>query len=728
MNCRRFFSVVAFLVWAAFALAACRSETSSTRPLIDADHYPSVLVEEALLSHPRSVDHNRLLRGWRFVRHGDRRLLAPNGPESVVEIVTLDQRPRVLTIDAGDVTAGGVVVTVRGRELGRFPIADGLEIALPGTLPVGRIELQLEFSDAERLRIGRLRVAPVHRAGDAVIGGDAIVQTGWSLVELTRMVEAGDNLVVGFRPPSSARPDQRFAITVEDATGGLRTPFCWRASTADDDAAPAVIDIPLTRHTGPVKIGFLAAGAGPAGHWLAPRIVGIEPPAVSERPTVVPAPPRLIVLYVMDALRADHVGHLGAHELTPNLDRLAAAGASFSGHFAVAPNTAPSMRALFSGLCLLDDRRLPHPGPVRLAETFRRAGYRTASFTANPHLGPTLDLAPGFDTVELMPIVEDHHPERPATINDSAERLNRAALAWIDGLGRDERAFVVIHTMNPHNPYTPPEPYVDRFIEPGPSTIDGRTRTLVAIRDRRLEPGADDIRRLRRLYAAGVAYNDAELGRFVDALGRRVESASTLLVATSDHGEELFEHDGVLHGYTLYDEMLHIPLILHWPGTMSPTRLDGLSNTLDLYVSLAELVGGTTNPSTGRSLWPRVIGSASATAQRRLTFAAAPGLEGAIMVRSDRWKLIHAPRDGFRRGLGHGRGRSRDLEYLFDLERDPAEAANLAGVADLEIAWMRTRLLGWLATQRQRQPERHEQTMDAETKTQLEALGYIVDD
>ena len=312
-------------------------------------------------------------------------------------------------------------------------------------------------------------------------------------------------------------------------------------------------------------------------------------------------------------------------------------------------------------------------------------------------------------------------------MNRSAELLHRAALDWIDGLLPTDRAFLYVHTMNPHNPYTPPPELEARFAPHDLSAIDGRTLTLTAIRDRRQQVSEHDIERIRNLYGACVAYNDRELGRFLDDLHRRFEPGEALLIVTSDHGEELFEHNGVLHGYTLFDEMLHIPLIMSWPGHIAPHNVETLTNTLDLHATLVGPAGARRETPAGQSLWPTVLGDEAPSTEPRLTFAAAPGLDGAVMARSSRWKLIQAPRGGVNRGQGHGRGRSWDLAYLFDLETDPGERHNRAGLDSLEAAWLRSRLMAWIETRRAVQPAAGGSQMDSTTKEQLKALGYVVE-
>ncbi len=283
-----------------------------------------------------------------------------------------------------------------------------------------------------------------------------------------------------------------------------------------------------------------------------------------------------------------------------------------------------------------------------------------------------------------------------------------------------------LHTLNPHNPYTPPAPFPSFFLRPEGSRIDGGTKTLVDIRNLELEVTAEDERRLREWYTAGVAYNDNALCGFVGEIERRI-GGGFLLVVTSDHGEELFDHDGVLHGYTLYDELLHVPLVMWWPARIPSTRIERATDTLDLTAALRALTstGSTEVPEGGTDLWAALAGDKNFVTEEALHFATAPGLRRAAMVRSNRWKLVLAPRPRFAWGMGKGRGRTHDAEYLFDLIDDPEERLNLAGADSLEVNWLRSRLEGWVDYWEARQPERDDERLDETTRRQLEALGYV---
>jgi arylsulfatase A-like enzyme len=713
---------------ALITVGGCGHEIETVTPLFDSAHTADVLTEASDLANPLSVDQNRLLRGWRFTGNRDGRRIRPNGPEAVVEFVQLERRPRLLIVGASAHRPGDTVrATVGDRDLGIHPVSKRLEIPLPADLPLGRVALTLRFSTPEATSLDRLRVKPFRAPGEALMEGSTLTLQGWSAVEMVRRVGADSVLVARFQPPEGAKPGQRFTVDIERPGNGAMQSLIWESGDASNQREIVPVELPLGSESGLVRIRLAADGAGPAGRWIDAGIVCREPPPPDLAGPEIPPPPRLVLLYVMDALRADRIGRLDSGtELTPVLDGIADGGCIFANHFAVAPNTPPSTRALFIGLTMLDDRQLPQPGPTRIAEVFRSAGFQTVSITGNPHLSPDLDLGIGFDRVSLLRVREDHHPDHRPTVNDSAGILHAAAVSWLEGLPPDEPGFLYLHSMNPHNPYTPPPEIEAQFAPASPSSIDGRTRTLVAIRDRTREVSGDDIDRIRRLYSSGVAYNDRELDRLLTEISRRFAPDEVLVIFTSDHGEELFEHDGVLHGYTLYDEMLRVPLIMSWPGRIRPHRIESLTSTVDLHASLQVLLGGDPDESTGRSLWPEIFGGNSERAQPEITFAAAPGLAGAAMARSPRWKLIQSPRNGRDRGMGKGRGRSWDVEYVFDLVNDPDEEHNLAGTDELEVAWLRSRLTSWLETQKALQPAPGTQVMDDETKDQLEALGYVV--
>lgn len=715
-------SLAFFLLAALAAAAGCGPSAPSgpVRPLLDGEHAPDVLVERREVARPPDPGGNRFLTGWTPWRGGGRAVLSPAAAGQIarLELVNLERKARTLVIDFyGTAPAGtGVRVRMGGRDLGAFPLTDPLEVPLPlAEAPLGRVAVDLVFDSGEAA-VAAAAVRPVLPAGEARIEGAALLQSGSSIVDLVRPVAGAASLVGTFVPPASPRPGQRFDLAVEREDGSPVRRFSWTPSFWNRVRGARRIEIPLAGAGNFVRVRLRASGAGPAGRWEGLGLSGdtrqAAPASATPRPA---APPRLVVVYVMDALRADAVGHLGGRPgVSPVLDRLAREGTTFKAHQSVAPNTLPSTKALFTGRTFVARggwKLAPEDGPT-LAERFRQAGYRTGLFSGNVHVGPAFGTDRGFEHVAEE---EAELPGRP--FNDNAARVNAAALAWVRSLPPGAKAFLYLHTIHPHNPYAPPEPYRSRFTAGIPSAIDGSTETLAALKKKRIEAGPADRERLRGLYTGAFSYNDGELAGFLAALAAFAPPAETLVALTSDHGEELFDHGGVLHGYTLHEEMLRIPLVLWAPGRLRPEAVEERTDTLDLHATLLDLAGlAKSAESRGRSL------NRPLSTEPRL--AAASSLKGGIYaIRSDRLKVIWAPRTGLNWGMGEGIGRSRDPEYLFDLARDPREMVNLAGGGGLEAAWLRSRLLAW--AERGRSEEEAEQApVDPEALKRLKALGY----
>lgn len=711
----------------AVTIIGCAPTQVAESPLVDALEPPIVLVEERRLKLPNTGPGNRFVSGWLFDDRNGEPSIEPLAGGARLEVVHLRPQPRTLILSARDETVRPVVgAAIGSRQLGVRDPESKIEVLLPADLEQGRHLVDLDFADRAGVELSEAALSDAARPGSVEFHGDDIVHEPWSAVEFVRWVEPATALVGDFVPPPNPMPRQRFAMVLDRGDGNLQSVFELRPSDHTSDAPPS-LQVPLRDTAGLVRIRLVAEGEGAAGRWRGLRL-RIREPRKTTAVVREPVPPRVVVVYVLDALRADAVGHLGSDlGATPCIDRLASEGAAFVNHFSVAPNTGPATKSLFTGWGYLRGRAIPETVSPTLAESFAAAGFRTVSVSSNPHLSLSYGLVRGFEDVVFAPIDESFGgvEERDPSVNDSADRVHAAALAWLDRLRPDERAMLYLHTLNPHNPYTPPEPYPSRFVRTGDSSIDGGTKTLAAIRGLEKEVTAADERRIREWYAAGVAYNDAALCSFVDEVGRR-HGDDVLLVVTSDHGEELFDHGGVLHGFTLYDELVRVPLVLWWPDRIRPVRIESPTGTLDLTDALRALISARpiATADAGSHLWKALGGSSNATGGPRLHFATAPGLRRAAMVRSDRWKLILAPRPRFGWGMGRGRGRTHDAEYLFDLVADPEERVNLAGASDLEVDWLRSRLQRWLAHWEARQPAIDDSLQDEATRRQLEALGY----
>jgi len=717
------------MVLSLLAIAACRPavETGFEAPLLDGRHAPDVLTESRNLELPPAGGGNRFVKGWRLWRRPDGLRMIPSPEGSRLEIVQLEARARHLILRtelAGAAAGAAVEVRVGDREVGRVPLAGPLEIPLPAELPLGRLAIDLRFPEGADVVLEGAGLDEALSPGVVELADEEIVQSGWSLVDFVRPVPGSSVLLGRFVPPENARPQQSFALRIEREDGHSATVFRWRPGFQGRLLGARRLTARLGPESGLVRIRLHATGEGPAARWqgLRLRIPGRKPADV---PTEPPSPPQVVMLYVLDALRADHLSH--SQGASPTLDLLASEGVLFTQHLSLAPNTLPSTKSLFTGQAFLTKGgwKLPAEGPETLAELFSRAGYRTGVFSGNDYVSAAYGTARGFDHQATGIGFQKTTEQGPC--NDNAERVHRAALGWLEELPPEERVFLYLHTVHPHNPYAPPEPFRSRFTAGIDSRIDGSTKTLLQIERGRLRVSAADQQRIRGLYAGGLAYNDAQIAAFLEEIRRRYPPGEVLLIVTADHGEELFDHGGLLHGYTLFEEMLHIPLVFWWPSRLDAGRVEAATDTLDVHETLRALLRAPPSArGEGRPLWDLLLGAGERSPGKEVRFAAAASVKGGIfMARSERYKLVLAPRSGRRWGMGAGWGRTRDPEYFFDLVNDPAETDNRAGERSLAAAWLRSRLLAWIERGKALETGVEVTGLDDETRERLRALGYL---
>jgi arylsulfatase A-like enzyme len=392
-----------------------------------------------------------------------------------------------------------------------------------------------------------------------------------------------------------------------------------------------------------------------------------------------------LLLVVIDTLRADRLGAYGHTAATsPNIDAsLARAGALALQAYAPAPWTVPSMAGLLTGLGpgrLMRSAAdgLP-PGVPTLAERLRAAGYHTILAGANPTLEPRLGFARGFEQVSLPPA------ELSALLRhaDDLDRRARPLLAQAR-----EPFFMLLHYLDPHDPYDNPEIVQgrSRFWPQYPGRLRGDWIHGLYEGKLRLDDPQADRRQLAALYDAEVAYVDRFVAAALGALPAPVR-ARTLTVLTADHGEELYERGGFKHGQTLYEEQWRVPLLVRWDGHVpAGTRLTTPVSLLDVAPTLLAAAGlPAPQPADGQSLLPALLGHAQPAA-RELYARHLAGGPLRLAVRAGRFKLQlfdrrapFAPQDAldatlWRRDLGR-----LPRVMLHDLERDPGEQQDLAG-------------------------------------------------
>jgi arylsulfatase A-like enzyme len=367
-----------------------------------------------------------------------------------------------------------------------------------------------------------------------------------------------------------------------------------------------------------------------------------------------------IAVIVVDALRADHLGYAGAQGLaTPAIDALALESLAFTQAFSVSSWTRESIfsfaTASYFSMGVLGNRdieRFAMPrGVPPLARRLADHGYHTEAIVDNPALG----LDSGFQAGFRRYVVEASDDAFPARLE--------GVLA-----GRDQRLplFLYLHLMAPHMPFefhaetTPAQLEAAGFSAPWPQLPD-------VPRDIREHPPSDEIKRaMRASYRAEVEWVDGIVGELVEILDRHGTDRPLWLVFMADHGEELWDHGSFEHGNSLYQELLHVPLLVRPPrdgaAGVAGTREDGVVTLVDLGLTLQELAGIEPGQQpVGLSLLPRLEGRPLALPPERTTLALG---------------LVHGhQRQALRRGaIKHTRVASDPAQsFIVDLAADPAE-------------------------------------------------------
>jgi arylsulfatase A-like enzyme len=337
--------------------------------------------------------------------------------------------------------------------------------------------------------------------------------------------------------------------------------------------------------------------------------------------------------------------------------------------------------------------RLPASAPV-LAERFAQLGYETAAFIANPVLHAGIGFDRGFDTFY---VVAGNDVTNSA--ESSAPALQRRLEPWLEA-HREQPFFLYVHYLDPHSPYENPDMPDGRspFFPDYHGHITGRDVYGLLMGTVRLEDPAADTAHLTALYDGEISYVDRHVGRLL-ALAEQRGDRDLLVALTSDHGEELSDHGGWNHALTLYDELVHVPLVLRWSGKLPRgKRVAAPVALLDLAPTLVAAAGGEV-PRTWSGLDLQSPSISDGSRRTRPIFAERQERYDPLrvaVVEGGR-KLILFDRRGAEalqvrnpepRILLQQALRRLASRELYDLARDPREQTNLAvrgGGGDLEV-------------------------------------------
>ncbi len=439
------------------------------------------------------------------------------------------------------------------------------------------------------------------------------------------------------------------------------------------------------------------------------------------------------ILIVIDALRTDHLGCYGySRNTSPNIDKFAKEGAIFTKAFSQGPATKISIPSIFTSLyagvhkVLKLDSSLAEK-LITLPEVLKEYGYTTAAFVGLP-LANLSNFSYRFDLYEINTL--ERRPDNVPIWECSFEVtpwINEKAISWLKK-NRTNPFFLYLHYYDVHTPYLPPPPYNEIF---WPGGIDGETKNFVinffgrgrwGDLNSSTDPKGRIFDYILSQYDGEIRYVDEHIKTLLEELERLDLSKNTLVILTADHGEEFKDHGNFFHGNSLYDELIHVPLIMRLPEIIPKHRvIPNLIRHIDIMPTILDILNiRNNNPMQGVSFLSLFVGKN----QPELDVFSEGYFRGKhlIGVRTDKWKLIES--DDF--------GAVLSSTQLYDLKEDPKELNNLIEENLKEAGLLKDKLRDYtLSCERMRKQVLGDGFIDKpailgkETKEQLKSLGYI---
>jgi choline-sulfatase len=688
-----------------------------------------------------------LRRGWsQDETDGGRTFVWSDGPESELELFLAAPRDVPLALRGASypappgAPAQEVTLVLNGETVGRVTATPGGEetrAVLPERhLRAGENRLVLRYAwtrspweesggqsdDRRRLAVAwdllRFATGVDEQGRVRAADGQLALPFGWRLDSYLRLPPGAALAMDGLRSRGEAEGELR--VTVQPEDGEER-----EVARLRPDGRPATVELGDAGR-GLARLSLTALPDEPGGRagsglvlrrpvLAAPR--GAPTPVTRATPAALPPPPHPapdtrppnLIVYLVDTLRADHLGCYGyGRPVSPRIDAFARQAVRFRHTVAQSSWTRPSTCTILTGLLprthgVNGRRDVLSEAAVTLAERLRERGYETAGFVTNGNVARSFGLAQGFETYRLL-------PQRRSTATD----VNAAAAEWLaTGRRKDAPFFLYLHTSEPHAPYTPPLPFRQRF---APGAEDENLSRLGFLKrlERREVAATPELRRnLLDLYDAEIAANDDAFGALLDLLVERGLWQETVIVFVSDHGEEFLDHGGWEHGKTLHNEMLDVPLIVRIPGLATGRVVERQAQHADLVPTILDLLGLPVPPGLeGHSLLSWMTGMAGEDGAEAEAFSwLDEGGFRAAAVTTPAWRLIEN-----RLPL--------PARLLYDRRADPAERRDLAGESPVRAGFFGARLR---AEERLRKGSLRsgEATVDPELRKQLEALGYL---
>jgi arylsulfatase A-like enzyme len=429
-----------------------------------------------------------------------------------------------------------------------------------------------------------------------------------------------------------------------------------------------------------------------------------------------------IVLITIDTLRADHLSCYGYKRPTsPAIDKIAKKGVLFRNVIAPSSWTAPSMVSLFTSTYPINhgvvhglkyrkeskkySQEVFSPDLITLPETLKKQGYTTFGVSSNHNLTAEFGFARGFDYFQY---------HRWAT----ADRVNKTVYSWKDRIEQSEKYFLWVHYIDPHRPYNARSPWINRYSSQSLISIlrlskesENKLTTLIPS----LKDDPQSLASLIALYDSEINYVDAHLGELIETF--ELEK-NTLLIITSDHGEEFLEHTFLGHSYNLHQETINIPLVIKLPHRSQMSEVKTPANLVDIMPTiLHKLAIDPPGQSLGTSIlekggrFSRLKNMFSSTEKSVYSFAE--------LDKESVLKAIVTPGGKYIYDYG------QKTEQLYNVKSDPLELNNLVGKETEQSNQLKAQLFDWVSSSKEYYSSQLSIQLSPEERKKLEALGYL---
>jgi len=436
-----------------------------------------------------------------------------------------------------------------------------------------------------------------------------------------------------------------------------------------------------------------------------------------------------VLFIVIDAVRSDSLGCYGhSQSISPTIDKIARNGVLFKNAFCSINCTEPSLTSMFSGRYPASTGFYKHGERVLksdvqklddldfLPEILHSLNYKTMAvdwlgrwhsrgydyysgglkgqirWSLKKYMAKFPQLA-----IKFIRSLSKQKTIRP----DNASRVTNRALKLIEN-NQNDNWFLFLHYWDTHTPYRPPNKHINKdylnvreFEEIGTINEKINNQGWRDYFDFRLD-GAKNIKDVISKYEGSISYVDSEIGRIVKKLEKLQILDNTLIVITSDHGESLIEHGIYFDHHGLYDETIHVPLVISYPNKLPKNKIvDGFVQHIDLVPTILDIVNCATKDTKldGFSLLPLIFGTK--TKVRNSIFVEEEYTQRKSSIRTDKYKYIYSSSEKSATckycGIMHG-----DLEELYDLKNDAHETNNIIHEKTDEAAALKKELFDWM--------------------------------